>query len=247
MHAREVGVQNAGVTGEHHGTVPRTALAFVADGAAGDDGSGDGAAEDPGDGRTEHVRTETGAARRADVAGHADVAVLDGRHFRDSRGVPNGQAFSPNDVVRRHAAEVLVVQPNRFERLRGPAALPPLGLGHEGQLVLADERTCGARGACTGTDHFGFPANEDEPIDRLADDGLRMRRRGRRIQRTRVRAGIRRRHDLGSCRAGVQDAGDGGQREEDPRAHFRFGHRGNLFCCECFPVPNCMEDEKNSV
>lgn len=227
VHSSQVGVQNAGVTGKHHGIVPCTTLHFVAHGAAGDDGAGDGAAEDPGDGRTEHIRSRAGTAGSTNVAGHVDVADLDGRDFGHGGGVPLGQACGPDDIVGRHAAEVLIVHPHRFERFHRPAALPPLGFGNEGQFVLADERTRGARGSSASADHFRFPADEDEAIDRLTDDGRGTGRFGRRIQRPGdVGSGRRRRHDLCGRQGGAEQ--NGGSEEKPRTQSFQDGHRDIL-------------------
>jgi len=222
VHSRELGVQNAGVTGKHHGAVPCTTLRLVTDGAAGDDGSREGAAE-PGQGRAEHIGSSARATSRTDVAGHGHVAPVDFSDTRLGCRVPFGQACGADDVVRRHAAEVLVVETNGFERLHRPALGAPFAFANVGDFVLADERTSAAWGAGTSADHFGFPANEDEPIDRLPDHHRRIRQRGR-VERS---GGVGAGGDLCGRHGGAEQSDCG--REDEPRAHsFQVGHRDIL-------------------
>lgn len=136
MHSGKLGVQDAGITAEHHGSIPSTTLGFVAHGPAGDDCAGQRSPEDPCESRREDVRAGAGATSRDDVVTKVDVTVADRNHFGHGHGVAFRQARESDDIVSGCAAHMLVVVVDRRELLTGPAERHPFGLREDRVVVF---------------------------------------------------------------------------------------------------------------
>lgn len=206
-----VGVQilgkDAGVTGDAHHLLPRTALGLASDRLGRTHDTGDWT-HGPGSDTIDDVSAGRNAVRGLDIAGHVDVAIPE---FSDAwllLGVIAKEVGRMHDVGRRFRAERLIAPFDGVEGLVGPAAFEPLPARHRRENRITGLQTRANRRRHTVTIGFRIAFHQHLVFESLSErlPGRLTLRRSRRS-----RAGARRK--LSEC----VRAGGGGERKGEPQ------------------------------